>query len=81
MPPAKIRSLLRKYGEVEIVHITRRLSERKNNSKTEPRYGAFAIIKTKENEFVFQRQSYDQPDVTREDWIVPGGKLEENESL
>ena len=81
MPPVKIRELERKYGPIETIHITRILPSKKTQNKTQPSYGAFAIIKTKQNEFIFQRQSYDQLDVTREDWMVPGGKLEGDESF
>jgi len=81
MPPKKIQELRRKFGTVETIHITRKLPIKKTITKAEPTYGAFAIIKTRENEFVFQRQSYEQLNVTKDDWMVPGGKLEGEESF
>jgi ADP-ribose pyrophosphatase YjhB (NUDIX family) len=81
MPPTKIRDLENKYGRTTTVTITRNLSNQKKQIKTQPQYGAFAIIRTKHNEFIFQRQSYEQHNVTRDDWMVPGGKLEKDESF
>ncbi len=81
MPPPEIESLLRKYGSVETVHIERRLSTKKVATNKGPTFGAFAVVKTREGEYVFQRQSYDQIGVTRGDWMIPGGKLERGESF
>jgi 8-oxo-dGTP pyrophosphatase MutT (NUDIX family) len=81
MLPTKIQELEKKYGLVKSVHITRMLPNKKSTNRVAPLYGAFAIVKTGNNEFVFQRQSYDQLDVTSDDWMVPGGKLEGDESF
>jgi len=81
MPPSKIQELEKIYGMARTVHITRTLTDKKSTKRVAPLYGAFAIVKTSNNEFVFQRQSYDQIDVTRNDWMVPGGKLEGDESF
>ena len=81
MLPTIIQELEKKYGTVKTVHITRTLPNKKSTKRVAPLYGAFAIVKTSNNEFVFQRQCYDQVDVTRNDWMVPGGKLEGDESF
>jgi len=81
MLPSKIQELEKIYGTVKTVHITRTLTDKKSTKRVAPLYGAFAIVKTSNDEFVFQRQSYDQIDVTRNDWMVPGGKLEGDESF
>lgn len=77
----KIQDLERRYPPVETVHITRNVPTNERKMIPYPSYGAFALIKTKQGEFILQRQNYDQPDVTREDWMVPGGKLEDAESF
>lgn len=81
MPPKKVNALLNLYGQVEIVNLVREFPDKKRKAKDDPFYGAFAIISTGENEFVFQRQSYDQPDIPRDDWMVPGGGVEGLESF
>jgi 8-oxo-dGTP pyrophosphatase MutT (NUDIX family) len=81
MLPTIIQELEKKYGPVKIVHITRTLPNKKSIKGVATLFGAFAIVKTSNNEFVFQRQSYDQLDVTSDDWMVPGGRLEGDESF
>src|SRR4030042_2464146 len=81
MLPTKLQLLEKKYGPVKTAHITRTLPDQKPTNRIPPLFGAFAIVKTSNNEFVFQRQSYDQLDVTSDDWMVPGGKLEGDESF
>jgi len=66
---------------VELAHVVSVFTGKKRRFQDEPFYGAFAIVTTSDNEFLFQRQSYEQPGVSRSDWMVPGGGLESGESF
>jgi 8-oxo-dGTP pyrophosphatase MutT (NUDIX family) len=81
MLPNRIRAVLDKFGPAEIVHVTSDFSTHGARVGDEPEFGAFAIVTTRQNEFVFQRQSYEQPCVTRSDWMIPGGGLLGDESF
>ena len=81
MLPRKIQELCDKYGQTEIVLNVQRVHTDQPEEKEDPSYGACVIVRTREGEYVLLRHSYDLPGIDTNDWTIPGGKVEANESF
>lgn len=81
MLPKKIQELRDKYGQIEIVRNVQRVPTNQPRAEEEPSYGVCVIVRTREGEYVLVRHSYDLPGISMNDWTIPGGKVETNESF
>lgn len=79
--PQRVKDLISKYGDCEIIRVTQYLPKTHLSSTQGPHYGVGIFVKTSDDEFVLLRHSYDLLGLSMNDWTFPGGQVEENESF
>lgn len=76
--PPPIQELFIRYGSCKIVHLSHHVNKEIQEGQS---LGSFVIVKTEEDEYILVKHTYDLPGISRDDWTIPGGKVEEGESL
>ena len=76
--PPSIQELFIRYGPSKIVHLDHNSTEDIQEGQS---LASFVIVKNRKNEYVLVRHTYDLPGINRNDWTIPGGKVEEGESM
>ena len=78
--PDIIYDLFDRYQQVEVVNVIQNLDSYQIR-RDEPVYGVCTLVKTKDDEYVLVRHTYDLPGVKKTDWTTPCGKVEEGETF
>jgi 8-oxo-dGTP pyrophosphatase MutT (NUDIX family) len=78
--PGTISDLFDRYRRVEVVTVIQNLNSDQMR-RDEPVYGVCVLVKTKEDEYVLVRHTYDLPGIKKTTWTTPCGKVEEGETF
>ena len=78
--PDVISDLFDRYRQVEVVNVVQSLDSDQARID-DPVYGVCTLIKTKDDEYVLVKHTYDLPGVKKTNWTTPCGKVEEGETF
>ena len=78
--PDVISDLFDRYRQVEVVNVVQSLDSDQARI-VDPIYGVCTLIKTKDDEYVLVKHTYDLPGVKKTNWTTPCGKVEEGEAF
>ena len=79
-PPEAISALFDRYRRVETVNIVQNLDSDQTR-EDDPVYGVCTLVKTRHDEYLLVRHTYDLPGIKETNWTTPCGKVEKGESF
>jgi ADP-ribose pyrophosphatase YjhB (NUDIX family) len=78
--PDVISDLFDRYRRVEVVNVVQSLDSDQARVD-DPVYGVCILVKSKDDEYVLVKHTYDLPGVMKSNWTTPCGKVEEGETF